>query len=496
VPPTSPPGVTKLEARSHGSPDEVRSLNKSRIEVVRLEGFTLGRFKFEPGWRWSECIKPVAKTDLCQVSHVGYAVSGRTTVRMEDGTEKTIAAGESYTIPPGHDGWVEGNEAFVGIEVMSAEHYAKASEDLLREIAEALHDVVLLSDESRTQLLFVNAAYEQIWGRPREELYVNPIALLEGVHPEDRERVRDAIVSQSRGEYDLEFRVVRPDGGQRWVWSRGFPVRNASGEIYRSASITEDITDRKQIIESHEQLIRGFTHDVKNPLGAADGYLSLLELGVRGEMSPAQMETVGRARRSIRTALDLVAQLLEIERAEAGQLDIERGRMDLAATTREIVEEFRFAANAKRLSLAPLVLGDHGIESLVIESDRARVRQIFANLISNAVKYTQPDGSIEVKVHLVDDGEGPRRGRWVALSVADNGPGIPLEKQNMIFREFTRFDPGAVEGSGIGLAISQRLARALGAVITCKSAPGVGSTFTLWLPNDLSPSLPFAQEPG
>jgi hypothetical protein len=122
---TSPVAVTQFEVKSHNSPDEVRSPDKTRVEVVRLEGFTLGRFNFEPGWRWSECVKPVVKTDLCQVSHVGYAVSGRITVRLNDGTEKTISAGESYTIPPGHEAWVEGNEPFVGIEVMSAEQYAK-----------------------------------------------------------------------------------------------------------------------------------------------------------------------------------------------------------------------------------------------------------------------------------------------------------------------------------------------------------------------------------
>jgi len=121
----TPVAVTKLEVKSHGSPDEVRSPDKTRVEIVRLEGFTLGRFNFEPGWRWSECVKPVVKTDSCQVSHVGYAVSGRITVRMKDGTQKTIVAGESYAIPPGHDAWVEGNERFVGIEVMSAEQYAK-----------------------------------------------------------------------------------------------------------------------------------------------------------------------------------------------------------------------------------------------------------------------------------------------------------------------------------------------------------------------------------
>ena len=122
---TTPVTVAKFEVKSHQSPDEVRTPNKTRVEVVRLEGFTLSRLNFEPGWRWSECIKPVVKTESCQASHVGYAVSGCLTVRMKDGTQKNIVAGDSYTIPPGHDAWVDGNERFVGIEVMSAEQYAK-----------------------------------------------------------------------------------------------------------------------------------------------------------------------------------------------------------------------------------------------------------------------------------------------------------------------------------------------------------------------------------
>lgn len=121
----TPVAVTQFVVKSHSSPDEVRSPEKTRVEVVRLEGFTLGRLSFEPGWRWSECIKPVAQTDSCQVSHVGYAVAGRITVRLQDGTQKTIIAGDAYTIPPGHDAWVEGDESFVGIEVMSAEQFAK-----------------------------------------------------------------------------------------------------------------------------------------------------------------------------------------------------------------------------------------------------------------------------------------------------------------------------------------------------------------------------------
>ena len=127
--------------------------------------------------------------------------------------------------------------------------------------------------------------------------------------------------------------------------------------------------------------------------------------------------------------------------------------------------------------------------SLVIESDAARVRQILANLVSNAVKYTQPTGRIFVAARVALAGEMSWRGRWVAVTVTDNGPGIQWEKQALVFREFARFDPGAAAGSGIGLAISRRLARALGGDITFTSAPGVGSTFTLWLPFD-SPRTP------
>lgn len=119
--------VQKLETKSHDTPDEVRAPNKTRLEVVRLGGFALGRMTLQPGWRWSECIKPVVKTDTCQMAHVGYAISGRLTVKMNDGSQKTIAKGMSYTIPPGHDAWVEGNEPFVGVEVASAEQFAKPS---------------------------------------------------------------------------------------------------------------------------------------------------------------------------------------------------------------------------------------------------------------------------------------------------------------------------------------------------------------------------------
>jgi quercetin dioxygenase-like cupin family protein len=117
--------VTRFEVKSHNAPDEVRTPAKTRVEVVRLEGVTLGRFTFQPGWRWSECIKPLMNTESCQLSHAGHAISGTITIRMKDGTQKTVRPGESYTIPPGHDAWVDGNEPFVAIEILSADQFAK-----------------------------------------------------------------------------------------------------------------------------------------------------------------------------------------------------------------------------------------------------------------------------------------------------------------------------------------------------------------------------------
>ena len=122
----TPVAVSKLESRSHDSPDETRTPAKTRVEVVRLEGFTIGRFNFEPGWRWSECVKPVAGTDSCQMSHLGYAVAGNLHVVHDDGTAADVGPGDAYVIEPGHDAEVVGGERFVGFEFQpkAAEEYA------------------------------------------------------------------------------------------------------------------------------------------------------------------------------------------------------------------------------------------------------------------------------------------------------------------------------------------------------------------------------------
>lgn len=116
-----------IHSRAFDSPDETRTPEKTRVDVVRLEGATAARMTFEPGWKWSDCVKPVAGTERCQARHVGVVQSGRLHVTHEDGSELEIGPGDAYVIEPGHDAWVVGDDTFVGFEFEShaAEEYAR-----------------------------------------------------------------------------------------------------------------------------------------------------------------------------------------------------------------------------------------------------------------------------------------------------------------------------------------------------------------------------------
>jgi mannose-6-phosphate isomerase-like protein (cupin superfamily) len=114
-----------VETRDFSAPDETRTPDKTKVEIVHLAGGQIGRYTFQPGWRWSECIKPVAGTDSCQVDHIGVVLSGRLHVVHDDGTETDVRAGEVYRIAPGHDAWVVGDEPAVNVEFQGAAHYAR-----------------------------------------------------------------------------------------------------------------------------------------------------------------------------------------------------------------------------------------------------------------------------------------------------------------------------------------------------------------------------------
>jgi len=116
------PGV---ESRDFSAPDETRTPDKTTVELVNLGGGQIGRYTFQPGWKWSECIKPVVGTESCQTEHVGYVVSGSLHVTHEDGSEGEVKPGDVYRIAPGHDAWVVGNEPAVFVEFQGAANYAK-----------------------------------------------------------------------------------------------------------------------------------------------------------------------------------------------------------------------------------------------------------------------------------------------------------------------------------------------------------------------------------
>jgi signal transduction histidine kinase len=219
--------------------------------------------------------------------------------------------------------------------------------------------------------------------------------------------------------------------------------------------------------------MRGFSHDIKNPLGAADGYADLLAAGIFGPLSAEQRESVDRLRGSIQSALALIADLHEFARADTGHLSLSIEPVLLRDVVRASNDEFRAAAARRELSLS-LQLSDDG---LVVDTDALRVRQILSNLLSNAIKYTTR-GSIVLRLRRVEE----ESAGWATIDVEDTGEGIAADQVSLLFEEFVRLTASGEPGAGLGLAISKRLADALGGRLTVRSERGRGSCFTLWLP--------------
>jgi quercetin dioxygenase-like cupin family protein len=116
-----------LQKKSLDQPDETRPFKaKGKVQIVKLGSVNVGRGTFEPGWRWSEHVKPIAGTESCESAHTGYCISGRMTVRMDDGTEDSVGPGDAFTIAPGHDAWTVGNESCVLLDFSGMENYAVA----------------------------------------------------------------------------------------------------------------------------------------------------------------------------------------------------------------------------------------------------------------------------------------------------------------------------------------------------------------------------------
>ncbi|HEX3160922.1 MAG TPA: HAMP domain-containing sensor histidine kinase [Gemmatimonadaceae bacterium] len=259
----------------------------------------------------------------------------------------------------------------------------------------------------------------------------------------------------------------------------GQAQRAAAESARRRRQAEAALAESARATEARARLLRGVTHDVKNPLGAAKGYAELLALGVKAPMSPEQAPFVEGIQRSIDGALAIIADLLNVARADSGGLTVRRELTDLATVARAAVEDHRSAAEVAGHSLRLEALA----EPLEVHTDPARVRQVLDNLLSNAIKYTPAPGRIVVRAEEVLHGGAPRPGRWTAVRVTDTGPGIPRARRETIFEEFSRLDESAgVEGHGLGLAFARRVARLLGGDVTLAETAGPGATFVLWLP--------------
>ena len=115
----------RIQAKSFDTPDETRTFEKGKVDLINFGGATVGRATFEPGWRWSQSLKSVMGTDLCEASHLGYILQGAITAKMEDGTEQTFRAGQAFSVAPRQDAWVQGSDRFVCLDFQGMSEYAK-----------------------------------------------------------------------------------------------------------------------------------------------------------------------------------------------------------------------------------------------------------------------------------------------------------------------------------------------------------------------------------
>lgn len=225
--------------------------------------------------------------------------------------------------------------------------------------------------------------------------------------------------------------------------------------------------------QAKSEFIANMSHELRTPLNAIAGYVDLLEMGLRGTVTEAQLLDLRRIRKNQRVLLHLINEVLNFAKLEAGQLefDVRDVSVDESLNGMEALIMPQLLTRALRYEYTPVR------PSLTVRTDRDKMQQIVLNLLANAIKYTGPHSEIALGADETEDS--------VCIRVRDNGPGIAHDKLERIFEPFVRIDTGfsrATEGTGLGLSISRDLARALKGDLTVVSAVGEGSTFTLQLP--------------
>ncbi len=412
-----------------------------------------------------------------------YEVEHR--IRHKDGSIRWIwARGHGVFAPDGSLRFIEG----LNLDMTSrkqAEEALRESEERFRQLAENVRGVFWLQEGGWERLLYISPLYEEFWGRTCQSLREQPRSWIESVHPEDRDLVFNHFEQQDRGiSTETHFRISRPDGSTRWMCCRAFPLKSPTGDVYRVGGLVEDVTERRQFEEelrrakeaaesanrAKDEFLANVSHEIRTPMNAI---LGMAELTLDTPLTDEQRGYINIVLSSAEGLLSLINDLLDFSKIEAGRLELDEADFSLRAMLNQTLRALALRAHKKSLELACQVEGDVP-DGLV--GDGNRLRQVFLNLIGNAIKFTE-SGEVIVRVRL-----GQTEGQAVVIQfeITDTGIGIPPEKQQKIFRAFEQADSSTTRrygGTGLGLTISSHLVEMMGGTITVESEVGRGSTF-------------------
>jgi signal transduction histidine kinase/DNA-binding response OmpR family regulator len=347
--------------------------------------------------------------------------------------------------------------------------------------------------------VFLSARWGELIGDIGRDAYWEVTDLQARVHPDDVPGIKTAMraLLEGREQRAVVQHRVRTATGWMWVETHGMVAEHdPKGEPLRLMGTLADIGERKRIEQdgararelaeqasrAKSEFLANISHEVRTPLNALMGLTRML---MDSPLNAEQASWLSLMDSSAHSLLNLLNDILDLSRIEAGKLDIEHSRFDLHRTLREAVGPYAEQARAKPLNFQ-LVLR-HDLPQWVM-GDPGRLGQVVGNLLSNAIKFTPRNGRIDVMVSYPTS-KGQQQ-PWLQLKVQDSGVGIGRKQQTTIFEAFTQADASTARrygGSGLGLAICARLAGLMGGSIDLHSELGQGSTFTLTLPLQEAP---------